>query len=365
MARATHGKKVKYAVVGLGHFAQSAILPAFAHAPNSELAAVVSGDASKRAKIPRAYKVPFAVDYDEYDDFLATGAVDAVYIALPNHLHADYTIRAARAGRHVLCEKPLAVTVAECKAMIAACKKADVKLMCAYRLHFEPANLSSVKLVADRRIGEPQLFASTFAMDLREGNVRGKPVPGAGPLYDIGTYCINAARGLFRSEPEEVFAMPGSGTDQAACVLRFPKGRLATFAVSFEGFHDSRFEVIGTKGVLAANPAYQHKGALRQTVKVGDREHKATFPGRDQVAAELIEFSDCVLEDREPEPSGYEGLLDVRVIEALLASAKKHGPVRLEPATKRHRQRLRQRRHAGPAPKPKRALVKVQSPGKH
>lgn len=352
-------------MVGLGHFAQSAILPAFAHAPNSELVAVVSGDETKRAKIPRAYEVPFAVGYDEYDDFLGTGAVDAVYIALPNHLHADYTIRAARQGIHVLCEKPLAVTVAECRAMIAACEKANVKLMTAYRLHFEPANVDAASMVEERRIGDPKLFASTFAMDLREGNVRGRPVPGAGPLYDIGTYCINAARNLFRAEPEEVFAMPGEGTDQTACLLRFPKGRLATFAVSFEGFHGSRFEVIGTKGTLEANPAYQHKGALKQVVRVGDREIKKTFPSRDQVAAELVEFSNCVLDDKQPEPSGYEGLLDVRVIEALQASAKKHHPVRLRRATKRRRPTRRQQRRAGPQPKPARPLVKVQSPGKH
>ncbi|MBL8950917.1 MAG: Gfo/Idh/MocA family oxidoreductase [Myxococcaceae bacterium] len=365
MARNTSGKKVRYAVVGLGHFAQSAILPAFAHAPNSELVALVSGDAAKRAKLTKAYQVPFALGYHDYDSFLSTGAVDAVYIALPNHLHADYTIRAAKHGVHVLCEKPLAVTVAECRQMIAACKKADVKLMTAYRLHFEPANLTSAKVVHDERIGEPKLFSSTFAMDLREGNVRGKPLPGAGPLYDIGTYCINAARGMFRAEPEEVFAMPGDGTDQTACVLRFPKGRLATFAVTFEGYHGSRYEVVGTKGSVEANPAYQHRGALKNVVKIGEREKKQTFAARDQVAAELIEFSTCVLDDREPEPSGREGLLDVRVIEALETSAKKHRPVRLTRARKRRRPTLRQVRRAGPPPKKARPLVKVASPGKH
>jgi glucose-fructose oxidoreductase len=159
--------------------------------------------------------------------------------------------------------------------------------------------------------------------------------------------------------------MPADEADQTACLLRFPKGRLATFAVSFEGYHDSRFEVIGTKGVLAANPAYQHKGALKQTMKVGDRTQHATFAARDQVAAELVEFSDCILHDRDPEPSGQEGLLDVRIIEALLRSAKKHGPVRLPKAPhQRRRPTMRQSRHQGPPPRA-RKLVKVASPGKH
>jgi predicted dehydrogenase len=369
MARASGSKAVRYAVVGLGHFAQSAILPAFAHAPNSRLTALISGDATKLKALKARYRVPHALSYDDYDDFLSTGEVDAVYIALPNHLHADFTIRAAKASVHVLCEKPMAVDVAECKAMIAACRRADVKLMTAYRLHFEPTNLTSVDLVKKGQIGEPKLFSSTFTMELRPGNVRGKPLPGSGPLYDIGTYCINAARGLFHAEPEEVFAFFADGKAQrhdaqTAALLKFPKGRLATFAVSFEGFHDSRYEVVGTKGVLTANPAYQHKGPLKQTVKVGDKEKKRTFAARDQVAAELVEFSRCILEDREPEPSGEEGLLDVRVIEALQRSAKTQEPVRLKARSRRRRPSLRQAKRL-PAPRHKPRLVKVAPPGMH
>lgn len=363
MAKNTEGKKVRYAVVGLGHFAQEAVLPAFKHAPNSELVAVVSGDPHKKARVPRQYKVPFIVGYEEYDDFLATGEVDAVYIVLPNHLHADYTIRAAKAGVHVLCEKPLAVTVDECKRMIAACKKAGVKLMTAYRLHFEENNLTTIDHVQKGRIGEPRMFASTFAMDLREGNIREKPVPGRGPLYDIGTYCINAARGLFRDEPEEVFMMPAQEVEQTACVLKFPRGRLATFAVSFDAFHGSRFELIGTKGAIEADPAFSHKGDLSHTLTVGEKTQEKTAKDRDQIAPELIYFSDCILKNREPEPSGYEGMLDVRVIEALKKSARERHPVRLPRARKRARPSMRQERRAQPHRRePK--LVKVASPSK-
>ena len=138
-------KTIRYAVVGLGHIAQVAVLPAFAHARrNSRLVAIVSGDRTKRRELARRYRLDHAFSYEEFDDCLQV--VDAVYIALPNSMHAEYTIRAARAGVHVLCEKPMAVTVQECRRMIAACRRAEVKLMIAYRLHFEAINLAAIEL---------------------------------------------------------------------------------------------------------------------------------------------------------------------------------------------------------------------------
>src|SRR5882724_5724460 len=164
-------RKIRYAVVGLGHIAQVAVLPAFKHAQrNCKLVALVSDDPEKLKGLSKRYDVEHTFSYRQYGDCLRSGAIDAVYIALPNHLHAEYTIRAAGAGVHVLCEKPMAVTVDECRRMIAACKKASVKLMTAYRLHFESNNLRSARLIQTGRIGEPKLFASTFTMDLRQGN---------------------------------------------------------------------------------------------------------------------------------------------------------------------------------------------------
>src|ERR1051326_2986404 len=134
------GRKVRYAVVGLGHLAQVAVLPAFAQAKNSELVALVSGSPTKLLKVGRQYGMDRLYSYDQYDKCLHEG-VDAVYIVLPNHLHREYTVRAANAGVHVLCEKPMAVTSEECRQMIAAANKNKCKLMVAYRLHFEKANL--------------------------------------------------------------------------------------------------------------------------------------------------------------------------------------------------------------------------------
>ena len=197
---------VRYAVVGMGHIAQVAVLPAFAHARrNSALVAIVSGDRTKRREIATRYRVAHAFSYDEYDKCLRL--VDAVYIALPNAMHAEYAIRAARAGVHVLCEKPMAVTVEECRRMIAAARRARVKLMVAYRLHFEGISLAAIDLARRGELGTLKFFNSSFSMRVRRGDIRTKRALGGGTLYDIGVYCINAARNLFRGEPTQVSAM--------------------------------------------------------------------------------------------------------------------------------------------------------------
>src|SRR3954454_3559035 len=148
-------EKVRYAVVGLGHIAQVAVLPAFAHAGNSELAALVSSDSEELEKLGRKYKIKYNFSYEQYDECLQSGQVDAVYIALPNHLHQQYSERVARAGVHVLCEKPMAVTEEDCLSMIRTAEEHKVKLMVAYRLHFEEANLKAIDLVQGGRLVDP------------------------------------------------------------------------------------------------------------------------------------------------------------------------------------------------------------------
>src|SRR5207237_1034396 len=141
------------------------------------------------------------------EECLEDDEVEAVYIALPNSMHREYAERAAGHGVHILCEKPLAVTAEDCEAMIRAAAAGGVKLMVAYRLHFEEANTQAIELVQAGEIGEPQLFTSTFCLNVKEGNIRLQRDLGGGVLYDLGVYCINAARYLFRDEPEEVLAM--------------------------------------------------------------------------------------------------------------------------------------------------------------
>ena len=332
---------IRYAVVGLGWIAQSAVLPGFAGARrNSRIEALVSDDDTKLKVLGSKYGVEKLYSYDQFDRCLADPELDAVFIALPNTMHRAYTEAAARAGKHVLCEKPMAMTEPDCRSMIDSCKNAEVRLMIAYRLHFEKANLAAAELVQSGRIGEPRIFDSVFVNDVEQGNLRLKAGEG-GPLFDIGIYCLNAARSLFRAEPVEVSAWheTRSGDPRFADVpeitaarLRFPDDRVASFVCSFGGSSASEYQVVGTKGVLRLDPAYSIGEDLVHSLTVKGKTTTRTFPGRDQFAAELLAFSDCVLNDSEPEPSGEEGLADVRVLEALDESARSGGrTVKLAP----------------------------------
>jgi glucose-fructose oxidoreductase len=357
---------VRYAVVGLGHIAQAAVLPAYAHARrNSKLVGVVSDDRAKRLAISRRYRLEHAFSYDQFEDCLRE--VDAVYIALPNSMHAEYTIRAARAGVHVLCEKPMAVTVAECRQMITACRKADVKLMIAYRLHFETINLAALELARRGRLGELKFFNSSFSMTVRRGDIRTKRAYGGGTLYDIGVYCINAARNLFRSEPTQVSALSvNSGLvtlaeidETTAATLRFGADRVATFVTSFNASDVASYRLVGTKGHLHVDPAYEYAEGLSYTVTIDGKKTRKETGKRDQFAAELLYFSDCIRKDRVPEPSGEEGLQDVRIVQALYRSARSGRPVTLPPFSERHWPSATQRITRPGVNKP--PLTKVQS----
>jgi glucose-fructose oxidoreductase len=343
-------RQIRYAVVGLGHIAQIAVLPAFAHARrNSVLTALVSGDATKRRELSRRYRIDDTFAYAKYDRCLER--VDAVYIALPNAQHAEYTVRAVRAGVHVLCEKPMATTVVQCRQMIRACRSNGVKLMIAYRLHFDAMNLGVMDLVRRGAIGEPRYFNSSFSEMVRAGNIRTQASLGGGTLYDIGIYCINAARYLFRAEPRDVQAVSSDHTsarlkdvdETTAAVLRFDKGRLASFTCSFNAADVSSYRIVGSKGDIRVDPAYGYAQPMTYTMTRNGRTRTRTLGKRDQFAPELLYFSDCILKDRQPEPSGEEGLQDVRIIEALYQSARRGRRVAIPPFADRYpeaRQRI-------------------------
>jgi predicted dehydrogenase len=366
----SRAEKVRYAVVGLGHIAQVAVLPAFAHAENSELTALVSDDPEKLEKLGRKYKVTGRYSYEQFEECLGSGTVDAVYIALPNNLHREYTERAARGGAHVLCEKPLAVTEEDCLSMIRVAEENQVKLMVAYRLHFEEANLKAIDLVQSGKLGDPRLFDSVFTMTVKDGDIRLNPrEQGGGTLYDIGVYCINAVRNLYGAEPMEVVAFSANKGDErflqceetTSAILRFPgRERLATFTCSFGAADVSHYRVVGSKGQLVMDPAYEYAGELEQKITVDGRTRSKTFPKRDQFAPELISFSDCILNGNAPEPSGWEGLADVRIIRALYRSADTGQPVTLEPFTREDRPSLEQELRRPPVSKPD--LVNTEAP---
>lgn len=339
MAASGKQKKVRFAVVGLGHIAQAAILPAFRQVENAELAALVSSDADKLSALGEKYEVKRTCSYEQFDDCMRSGDIDAVFIALPNDKHRDYTVRAAHAGVHVLCEKPLAVTTEDCDAMIQACADNNVKLMTAYRLHFEAGNLEAIDIAQSGRLGNLRAFQSTFGMQVRPGNVRTKAAQGGGSVYDIGVYCINAARYIFQDEPTEVIAASTSGTDErfaeidemSSVILRFPQGRIASFWCSFNSPSIAQYTVLGDKGILRVEPAYEYAADIKHKLTIDGKSEEKVFPKRDQFGAEIAYFADCVLNDVDPEPDGWEGLADVKIVEAIYRSAQCGMPVKLTP----------------------------------
>lgn len=334
---------VRYAVIGLGHIAQVAILPAFEQADNAELTALISGDDVKLAILGERYHVgaTHQFHYDEFDEFLKAGLADAIYIALPNHLHHEYAVRAARAGLHVLCEKPLGVTAKECREMIDACEDNDVLLMTAYRLHFEAANMTAVTAAKGGEFGDLRFFQASFSQNISPPNVRLMPLnQGGGTVYDLGIYCINAARYLFADEPYRVIAQSVSpdGEDRfkesdemTAAILLFPNDRIASFVSSFGASPSSTYRLVGTRGIAELDPAFGYATNLGYEFHNKDGEfHAEIFEKRDQFGPELIYFSDCILQERRPEPDGYEGLADVMIIEAIYESARTNQPVDLD-----------------------------------
>jgi glucose-fructose oxidoreductase len=370
MKRRSKSEPLRFAVVGLGHIAQAAVLPAFRHAKGHvELTALLSDTPTKLRQLGKRYGVKHLHSYETAGELFVSGEIDAVYIALPNNLHAEWAILAADAGLHVLCEKPLATSVRECEEMIEACDRNGVHLMTAYRLHFERCNLEVADIVRKKRIGAARYFDSQFSMQVKAGNIRTKGELGGGPEYDIGIYCLNAARYVFAAEPTQVWATTTNSGDArftevpetVHVIMKFPEERIANFICSFGAADRSRYEVVGTKGSVVVDPAFEYAEGLGYELTVGEKKKRKKFAKSDQFAPELVYFAQCVRANRRPEPSGLEGLIDVSIIEAIHRSiASGHWESLDEAPQKRRRPNLQQelRREAVPR-EPK--LVQVES----
>jgi predicted dehydrogenase len=356
--------QVRYAVVGAGNIAQVAILPAFEHATeNSRLVGLVSGDPAKRAALRKRHKLEDTAGYDEFEQLLERSDIDAVYITTPNAEHREFTERAARCGVHVLCEKPLAPSLEDCHAMMHACEEHSVKLMVAYRLHFEEATLKAFQVARSGKLGELRLFDSFFTHVVRPEDIRRDPERGGGAAFDLGVYCINAARNLFEAEPISVFgaAVEKNGVDDTTCVvMRFPGERLAQFCVSNSTSAVSSYRIAGSKGDLRVEPGYEYTEGLVHYLTRDEDTNRTAYRKRDQFAPEIIHFSNAILKGEEPEPSAEEGSCDVRVVEAILESIKTGRTVELAPYQRLSRPTLSKERHVPPVEQP--APVNAPSP---
>jgi predicted dehydrogenase len=349
--------KVRYAVAGAGNIAQAAVLPAFAHAAeSSELVAIVSSDEASRRELGKRYRVSLTAGFEDFERVLDSGDMDAVYIALPGHMHREYTERAARRGVHVLCEKPLATSEEDCQAMIEVCADNDVNLMVAYRLHFDEAFLRAVEIARSGHVGDPLVLGAWLAQR-RPGDVRTREDASSGALFDEGPCPVNVARTLFQDEPVEVFAYGNldqdprfQGVDATTCALmRFPDGRTAQLCVSQTAAPVSGFRLVGSRGDLVVHSGFDHQAERKLLLTVDGKTVERIFARQDQLASELIHFSRCIREDTAPEPDGQEGLADVRVLVALHRSARSGKPVKLDAVPRARRPEIGQLTSKPPA----------------
>ncbi len=330
-------KKLGWAVVGLGKFATEQIIPSFGECKRSKLVALVSGERAKAERYASQYGVnPKNIyNYQNYDSIRNNPEVDVIYIILPNGLHADYTIRGLQAGKHVMCEKPMAITVAECQAMIDAAKKRDRKLMIAYRAQYEPYNLAAIELTRSGKLGKLKSITSDHGRNLDPKDPADrwrmdKKLAGGGSLYDIGIYALQATRYITGEEPVEISAMlystPGDSRfreveENVHFMLRFPSGVLANCTSSYGYSEAKRLQVFGADAVLELDPAtdyYRHRLMIKR--KSGSEE--MNIPEQNQFALEMDHLSQSIMENKQPKTPGEEGLQDVRLMNLIYEAAR-------------------------------------------
>lgn len=337
-------ERVGYAVIGVGELTTAELLPAFATSKFSRLAALVSSDREEATRYAQGYGLNEAdvFGYDQLGELAGRDDIQAVYIVTPNSLHREQTEAAARAGKHVLCEKPMATSVADAEAMVRACKDANVKLMIAYRCQYTPHHWSARKLLQGGELGPVRLLDSVHGQMEDDAGVwrLKRDLAGGGPLPDIGLYCLNTLRFLMGTEPEEVSAtqfQPQNDErfqeveESLAWTMRFPGGVLATCATSYNVQTVRYLRAFGEEGWLSMDPAYAYQG-LRLDVETSSGREERQIEEQDQFMLELDHFSQCILEGKTPFTPGEEGVQDQKIMAALYQSARSGQPVKLERA---------------------------------
>jgi predicted dehydrogenase len=335
------GKKLGYAIVGLGSLSINQILPAFALCEHSKPVAFVTGHPEKAAKLGPRYGIdPKNVySYENYDKLKDNPDVDIIYIVLPNSMHAEYTIRGFKAGKHVLCEKPMATSVADCEGMIAAGKQAQRKLMIAYRCQYEPFNREMIRIARAKEFGTLVSIVGDNGFNMGDPTVwrLNRQLAGGGSLMDIGIYGLNAARFISGEEPSEVsgmtFTTPNDPRfkeveETTHFLLRFPSGAMANFTTSYGYASIGRIRAISSDGWFGMEPSMNYSG-LRMFLHRNNTTEEVSLPQRDHFALEMEHMSDCVMNNKDPLTAGEEGLKDIRIMMAIYESAKTGKTVKL------------------------------------
>ena len=340
-------KRVRYAIVGLGALSLNQIMPAFGECKYSKAVALVSGNPEKAKKVASQYGIDQKniYSYQNYDQIKNNPEIDAVYIVLPNGMHEEFTVRAAQAGKHVLCEKPMANTSKEAQRMIDACKKAGKKLMIAYRIQYEPNHRKAMEWVRSKQYGTVKLIETVNSQNIGDPSQwrLKKALAGGGALPDIGLYCLNTSRYLLGEEPESVmgtiYSTPGDERfreveETVLFQLRFPSGALVNASTSY-GVHESRrYRCHGDKGGwFGLDPAFSYEGLnmeVSQALDKSEWKQNPSFGQKNQFTLEIDHMSLCVLGNKEPWTPGEEGLQDHKIMEAIYQSAQENKPVKLE-----------------------------------
>jgi predicted dehydrogenase len=348
---ASPSDRVGFAVVGLGRLSLENILPAFARTKRAKLVSVVSGSPDKARTVAAQYGLDSrsVYDYASFDRIAGDPSIGVVYIVLPNALHAEYTVRAFRAGKHVLCEKPMALSEAECTTMIDAGRSARRALMIAYRCQYEPNNRLVLDMVRAEKLGPARLI------EARNTQVQGDPtqwrlkkaMAGGGPLYDVGIYCLNAARYLTGEEPVEVTGKlvdaPGDPRfreveQSVQFVLRFPGGTVANCAASYDMHQTRTLNIHSNAGAIRLDNAFAYEGQLLNVNRLENGIETTTahhLPAKDQFALELDHMADCVTAGTRPRTPGEEGRADVKLMQTIYRSAATGKTILLAPSAGR------------------------------
>ncbi|WP_430249737.1 Gfo/Idh/MocA family protein [Neorhizobium sp. DAR64860/K0K1] len=340
--------RVGFAVVALGRLSLEEILPAFGETKKSKLVALVSGTPEKLSAVARQYGIAedACYDYESFDAIKANPDIKAVYIVLPNSMHREYVERAARAGKHVLCEKPMSISSADGQEMVKVCEEQNVKLMVAYRIQYEAANLYLAEKVRSkaygRLVGMSAINVQTVAENGAEQWRHKKALAGGGSLPDIGLYCLNTARFLTGEEPVEVMATQYSPEgdpryaeveETVSFTLRFPSNFIANCFTSYGARDDKHQRLNFEKASVDMANAYKYDGqSLTVTELDGEKsvQKKVEIALNNQFAAEIDHMATCIIEDRKPRTPGEEGVQDHVVMEAIYESARSGAPVRLQ-----------------------------------
>jgi predicted dehydrogenase len=338
-ALGTETKKLGVALVGLGSLSTNQIAPGLLKSSRCKLTAVVTGTPEKEKKWADQYSIgrDHIYNYDSFDKIASDESVDVIYIVLPNSMHAEFTVRAAKAGKHVLCEKPMANSVAECKAMIAACKDANRQLAIGYRCQTEPHHVKAMEIARSKELGAIKMIEAGFGFKIGDPKQwrLNKALAGGGALMDVGIYALQACRYLTGEEPKSIMAQEtktdatkfAQVDESITWLMQFASGAAAYCSTSYNFNGLNRFNAFTENGFIRMDPAFGYGDVKLETSK-----GKIELTEQDQFALEMDEFAKCILENKPSKVGGEEGLKDLLAIEAIYKSIETRASVNVQTA---------------------------------